>query len=132
MHVARSTLYYRPAAPSLEHQERELRIKARLDYWHTKMPALGARKLKEKLRVEGIAVGRKLIRRYMREMGIYVIYPKLNLSKGNAQHKKNPYLLRNLDIYMPNQVWAIDITYIPMKRGICTLPPSSTGIAGSS
>ena len=60
---------------------------------------------------------RKLIRRYMDEMGIYAVYPKPNLSKPNKQHRIYPYLLRNLDINHANQVWAIDITYIRMGRG---------------
>ena len=61
-------------------------------------------------------IGRKLIARYMAEMGIYAVYPKPNLSKRNMQHKIYPYLLRNLVINRPNQVWSIDITYIRMGR----------------
>jgi len=68
--------------------ERENAIKNRLDYWHTKMPYLGVRKLRDRLQNEdGIKAGRKLIKRYMDEMGIYAIYPKPNLSKHNQQHK---------------------------------------------
>lgn len=63
-----------------------------------------------------LPVGRKLIKRYMEEMGIYAMCPKPNLSKRNKQHKIYPYLLRNLDINRANQVWAIDITYISMGR----------------
>ncbi len=65
---------------------------------------------------DGLKVGRKLIRRYLDEMGIYCLYPKPNLSKRNILHKVFPYLLRNISITAPNQVWAIDITYIPMGR----------------
>ena len=66
---------------------------------------------------DNLIAGRKLIKRYMDEMGIYAVYPKPNLSKRNKQHKIYPYLLRNKPIFLPNQVWAIDITYIPMKHG---------------
>ena len=61
--------------------------------------------------------GRKRIKRLMDEMGIYAIYPKPNLSKPCKEHKRFPYLLKNKSILFPNQVWAIDITYIPMKHG---------------
>ena len=84
-------------------------IKRRLDYWHTKMPYLGVRKLRRKLQDEDhIKVGRKLIKRYMDEMGIYAVYPKPNLSKRNKEHKVYPYLLRNLDINRPNLGFAVD------------------------
>ena len=77
----------------------------------------GTRSLKRKLEKEdGIKIGRKLIRRYMREMGIYAVYPKPNLSKHGKEFKKFPYLLKNKAIFLPNQVWAIDITYIKMGR----------------
>lgn len=93
------------------------RIKGRLDYWHTKHPCYGVRKLKQLLReYDNIAIGRKLIRRYMNEMGIYAVYPKPRTTIPDGTVKL-PYLLRNKDIFLPNQVWAIDITYIPMKRG---------------
>jgi len=79
-----------------------------LDYWHTKMPYLGVRKLRDRLQNEDrIKVGRKLIKRYMDEMGIYAMYPKPNLSKRNQQHKVHLYLLRKMEIFLPNQVWAV-------------------------
>ena len=82
------------------------------------MPYLGVQKIRIQLQErDGLPVGRKLIRRYMDEMGIYAVYPKPNLSKPNKQHRIYPYLLRNLDINHANQVWAIDITYIKMGRG---------------
>lgn len=112
LEVNRTSVYYKSSKPSEEESEREELIKARLDYWHTKMPYLGVRRLVSKLREEDeITVGRKLVKRYMAEMGIYCIFPKPNLSKRNQQHKVFPYLLRNMDIFMLNQVWAIDITY---------------------
>jgi len=78
---------------------------------------MGHRKIAEKLRKEdGLNVGKKLVRRLMEEMGIYAIYPKPNLSKPCKDHKKFPYLLKNMAINFSNQVWAVDITYIPMGK----------------
>lgn len=97
--------------------EREERLKRRIDYWHTKLPCAGVRKLRVLLHEDGLTAGRKLIRRLMNEMGIYAIYPKPNLSLPDKEHPKFPYLLKNKSILFPNQVWAIDITYIPMQHG---------------
>lgn len=115
--TSRSRVYYKPKRQSAEAAEREEHVKKRLDYWHTKSPCSGVRKLMKLLREhDGLTAGRKLIKRYMNEMGIYAIYPKPNLSKpGTGQ--KVPYLLKNMHIFIPNQVWAVDITYIPMKHG---------------
>jgi putative transposase len=66
---------------------------------------------------DGIQIGRKLIRRYMREMGIFTVYPKPNLSKPSKEHQILPYLMKNKAVYLPNQAWAIDITYIPIRHG---------------
>lgn len=117
MQINRSSVYYKPSEPTVEEIEREELIKSRLDYWHTKMCYLGVRRLVQKLKVEdSILVGRKLVKRYMDEMGIYAVFPKPNLSKRNHEHKIYPYLLQNLSIIKPNQVWAIDITYIKMGK----------------
>ena len=115
--INRSTYYYKERGQTEEERLTEETTKARLDYWNTKMPYLGVRKLRDKLQDESIEIGRKLIKRYMEEMGIYAVYPKPNLSKGSKEHKKHPYLLRNMLIFLPNQVWAIDITYIKMAHG---------------
>lgn len=119
LEVNRSSFYYKPLSPSAEAVQREEYIKQRLDFWHTQYSYMGSRKLLVKLRtvdkIEGI--GRELIRRYMLEIGVYTVYPKPNLSQNGKEHKKFPYLLRNVDIWLPNQVWATDITYIKMKRG---------------
>lgn len=80
------------------------------------MPYLGARRLSRKLQEEGIHAGRKLVRRLMEEMGIYAVYPKPNLSKRNFKDGIVPYLLKNKVVFLPNQVWSIDITYIKMHR----------------
>jgi putative transposase len=115
--INRSGVYYKPKTATEEQKEREEQIKSRLDFWHTKQCYLGVRGLRGKLRKEdGIHVGRKLIKRYMEEMGIYAVYPKPNLSKPGKGHKKFPYLLKNKSIFLPNQVWAVDITYIKMGK----------------
>jgi putative transposase len=115
--VSRASVYYAPQLPTPEQQQREEQIKSRLDFWHTKQCYMGVRSLRDKLRKEdNIRVGRKLIKRYMDEMGIYAVYPKPNLSKPGKGHKKFPYLLKNKNIFLPNQVWAVDITYIKMGK----------------
>ena len=90
---------------------------AEIDKIHTRMPYLGQRPITKMLKAMGYKIGRKLVRRYMREMGIYPIYPKPNLSKRNFKEGIVPYLLRDMNIFMPNQVWSIDITYIKMYHG---------------
>jgi len=115
--ISRSSVYYKPKTPTPEQKEREELIKSRLDFWHAKQCYMGVRSLRDKLRKEDkIRVGRKLIKRYMDEMGIYAVYPKPNLSKPGKGHKKFPYLLKNKNIFLPNQVWAVDITYIKMGK----------------
>ena len=90
---------------------------AEMDRIHTKHPYMGQRKIVKKLEDAGFKVGRKLVRSYMQQMGIFPIYPKPNLSKRNFKEGIMPYLLRNMNIYMPNQVWSIDITFIKMLHG---------------
>jgi putative transposase len=111
--VSRSSLYYQPREPSAE----EIAIKHRIDELYTQSPFYGSRKIKAQLRREGVVISRKTVQRHMREMGIVAIYPGPNLSR--RQHKEHvfPYLLRNLVIRAPNQVWGIDITYIRMLKG---------------
>lgn len=113
----RTSVYYKPKEPTAEQVEHEELIKSRLDYWHTKQCCLGVRGLRTKLKKEdNLAVGRKLVSRYMREIGIYAVYPKQNLSKRDKSHAIFPYLLKNKSIFLPNQVWSVDITYIKMGR----------------
>lgn len=118
LEVNRTSIYYKPVELTEEAILREEYIKGRLDYWHTRFCWMGSRNLLKKLRqddkVEGI--GRQLVRRYMQEMGIFTVYPKPNTSKPNKKHKKFPYLLRGKKIWLPNQVWALDITYISLGR----------------
>lgn len=117
MGIPRSSAYNKPKTHDPEDEAREQETKRRLDYWHTAMPYLGTRRLREKLIQDGIQIGRKLIRRYMAEMGIRAVYPRPNLSKPGKGHQTLPYLMKNKAIYLPNQAWAIDITYIPLRRG---------------
>ena len=109
--ITRSAVYYEPKPPDEEALRLKEQIMGRIDYWHTILPCIGTRKLVVKLRSDGYAVGRKLVRSYMQEMGIHTVYPKPNLSKRNYKEEIVPYLLRNKVISFPNQVWSIDITY---------------------
>lgn len=101
-------------------EEETLEIMNQIDRIHTDNPTYGYRKITYKLR-EKYIINRKRVQRLMREMGIIAIYPKPNLSKRyHAQYVK-PYLLRNLNIVRPNQVWGVDITYIKMRKGFMYL-----------
>lgn len=116
--VNRTSVYY-----EFKHGQTELesRNKSRLDELHIDEPCYGSRMFKKVLNREGLQIGRKLVKRYMDEVGIYPIYPDPNLSKHNQKHKMHPYLLRNLAITRPDQVWLIDITYIRMHHGFLYL-----------
>jgi putative transposase len=111
--VPRSTLYYEPKSVSDE----ELKLMRRIDEIFTKWPFYGSRRLVEELRGEGWIVNRERVTRLMRLMGIEAIYQKPNTSRKHPHHKIYPYLLKNLTIDRPNQVWCADITYIPMRQG---------------
>ena len=115
--INRTSVYYKGTPISQE----ELDCKSIIDRLHTDNPAWGARQLSAQLKKRGHQVGRRKTRRYMNEMGIDPIYPKMNLSKRMQQAKVCPYLLRNTVIDRPNQAWSIDITYIPIKRGFLYL-----------
>ena len=111
--VNRTSIYYKGTPVSQE----ELDCKEIIDHLHTDNPTWGARQMSEQLKARGYRIGRKKARRYMNEMGIDPIYPKMNLSKRMQQAKVCPYLLRNAVIDRPNQAWSIDITYVPINRG---------------
>ena len=100
----RSGLYYVPQPPSAD----ELEIKRRIDEIYTAHPFYGSRKITAVLGKERV-INRKAVQRHMREMGLVAIYPTPNLSKRAPEHRVFPYLLRQLDITRPNQVWGIDI-----------------------
>ena len=115
--INRSSLYYTPAKPDSEAMHRKEELMRRIDFLHTIYPYMGSRKLAIMLQREGYSVSRKIIRRLMAEMGICAVYPRANLSKRNFKESIVPYLLRGVTPYFPNQVWSIDITYIPLKAG---------------
>ena len=115
--ISRSTYYYKPKEPSAEETAFREKVMAKIDEIHTKHPYMGTRKISNKLKEQGINAGRKLVRTLMREMAIYPIFPGPNLSKRNFKEGIVPYLLRNANIFMPNQAWSIDITYIKMNHG---------------
>jgi putative transposase len=101
-------LYYKQVGISDE----ELALMHAIDRIYTKWPAFGYRRITAMLHEEGYQVNRKRVRRLMRKMGISAIYPGPNLSRRNKQHLTYPYLLRNLEIVRPNQVWEVDVTYL--------------------
>ena len=115
--INRTSVYYGGIPVS----EEELECKAVIDHLHTDNPTWGARQMSAQLKLRGYQIGRRKAGRYMREMDITPIYPKMNLSKRMKQAKVCPYLLRNAVIDRPNQAWSIDITYIPMKHGFLYL-----------
>ena len=115
--LPRSTAYYQPVPVSVE----ELALMRRIDELHLEIPSAGSRTLRTFLRKDGHRLGRQRVRRLMRKMGLEAIYRKPNLSRRHAAHPIYPYLLRHLRIDRSNQVWATDITYIPMRRGFVYL-----------
>jgi putative transposase len=115
--VTRSSVYTEPKQPDPKAVELRETIMKEIDVIHTKEPALGQRKILKQLRKDGYTIGRKLVRRLMQEMGLHTVYPKVNLSKRNFKEAIVPYLLRNVAVQFPNQVWSIDITYIRMEHG---------------
>ena len=118
--INRSSIYYKGSIRSILSEE-ELACKEIIDHLHTDHPTWGTRQMSAQLKLRGYAVGRRKARRYMREMDIHPIYPKMNLSKRMQQAKVCPYLLRNAVIDAPNQAWSIDITYIPIRHGFLYL-----------
>ena len=115
--ISRGSIYYKPCPIS----PRDLALMRRIDKLHLEYPFAGSRMLQGLLVNEGYKVGRLHVRTLMKRMGIEAIYRRPNTSKPQLGHKIYPYLLRKLAIYRPNQVWATDITYVPMKRGFVYL-----------
>jgi len=102
-------------------KEEDLILEEAIMRIYLEMPYYGYRRISEELRRQGYHANRKRIRRIMHDLGIQAIYPKPNLSIANQRHKKYPYLLRGLPIDHVNQVWASDITYIRLRRGVVYL-----------
>jgi putative transposase len=115
--VSRSSVYYAPVAPDAE----ELDLMRRIDEIHLEFPFYGSRSIARELRAKGYRANRKRVQRLMRLMGLESVAPKPNTSKPNEEHPVYPYLLRGLTISRPSQVWATDITYIPLARGFAYL-----------
>ena len=115
--LSRSSVYYLPQATP----EAELALMRRIDELHLEHPFAGARMLRDLLRHAGHSIGRKHVATLMRRMGIEALYQRANTSRRHAAHRVYPYLLRGLTIGTPNQVWAMDTTYIPMRRGFVYL-----------
>jgi putative transposase len=115
--ISRGSVYYEPAPVSAE----DLALMRRIDELHLQFPFAGSRMLRGLLAAEGSKIGRRHVSRLMRRMGIEAIYRRPNTSKPAPGHRIYPYLLRGLTIDRANQVWAIDITYIPMARGFVYL-----------
>jgi len=117
LELSRSSLYYVPALVS----ENDLLLMRLIDEIHLKHPDFGSRRIQDELEDCGHYVGRDHIRTLMRKMGIEAVYQKPKTSKPHPEHKIYPYLLRNKEVTHANQVWAADITYLPMARGFCYL-----------
>src|SRR5215210_112579 len=115
--MSRGGVYYTPLPVSAV----DLAIMRRIDELHLDYPFAGSRMLRDMLNGEGIAVGRDQVRAMMRRMGIEALYRRPNTSKPCAGHKIYPYLLHGLAVERSNQVWAMDITYVPMARGFVYL-----------
>jgi putative transposase len=115
--LSRSSLYYEPAEETPEN----LRLMRRIDQEYTAHPFLGSRRLTKWLIEQGEEVNRKRVQRLMRVMGLEAIYPKPKLSTAARGHQIYPYLLRNVSIERPDQVWSTDITYVPLASGFMYL-----------
>ena len=115
--LARSTVYYLPR-PALAV---DLELMRQIDRLHLEFPFAGARMLRRFLAANGSKAGRRHIKTLMRRMGIEALYRRPRTTKPEPGHKVYPYLLRGMEIVRPNQVWAMDITYIPMAKGFVYL-----------
>ena len=115
--ISRGSVYYlpRPVSPA------DLAVMRRMDELHLDFPFAGSRMLRDLLRQEGITVGRRHVATLMKRMRIEALYRKPTTSKPTPGHKIYPYLLRGRTIDRPNQVWCMDITYVPMARGFVYL-----------
>ena len=117
LELNRGSLYYKPTGEKQENLE----VMRKMDEHYLKHPTAGVIRMQDFLFSIGFLVNHKRVRRLMRKMGLMAIYPKRNLSKLGLVKYIRPYLLKGLNIDHPNQVWAIDITYIPMKKGFMYL-----------
>src|SRR5690554_3728401 len=116
--IARSTAYYQPVAPV---SAEDLGLMRQIDEIYLQWPFYGTRRMRDELSRRGEQVNRKRVQRLMRLMGLQAIHPRRRTSQPAPGHRIYPYLLRGLSIDRPNQVWATDITYIPMAQGFMYL-----------
>ena len=117
LNLQRSSYYYRP----MPIKAKDLELMRLIDEQYLKTPTWGSRSMRNHLRRLGYKINRKHVQRLMRLMGLEAIYPRPKTSRPHPEHKVYPYLLRNLNIERPNQVWCTDLTYIPMNRGFMYL-----------
>jgi len=117
LNISRGSVYYLPRPVSAT----DLAIMRRLDRLHLEHPFAGSRMLRGLLAAEGCKIGRRHVKTLMQRMGIEALYRRPRTTKPEPGHKIYPYLLRGIEITRPNQVWAMDITYIPMARGFVYL-----------
>ncbi|MEW6325938.1 IS3 family transposase [Bradyrhizobium sp. OHSU_III] len=117
LQISRGSVYYLPRPVP----DADLAIMRRLDRLHLEFPFAGSRMLRGLLALQGVKIGRRHVKTLMRRMGIEALYRRPRTTKPEPGHKIYPYLLRGMAITRPNQVWAMDITYIPMARGFVYL-----------
>jgi putative transposase len=117
LNISRGSVYYLPRPASAS----DLEVMRRLDRLHLELPFAGARMLRGLLVAEGYKIGRRHVKTLMKRMGIEALYRHPRTTKPEPGHKIYPYLLRGMEVVRPNQVWAMDITYIPMARGFVYL-----------
>jgi putative transposase len=113
LRISRGSVYYLPRPVP----DADLAIMRQLDELHLEFPFAGSRMLRGLLAGKGCQIGRRHVKTLMQRMGIEALYRRPRTTKPEPGHKIHPYLLRSLSIERPNQVWAMDITYIPMARG---------------
>src|SRR6266436_6951684 len=117
LRISRGSVYYLPRPVP----DADLAIMRRLDRLHLEYPFAGSRMLRGLLALQGCKIGRRHVKTLMRRMGIEALYRRPRTTKPEPGHKIHPYLLRGMEITRPNQVWAMDITYIPMASGFVYL-----------
>jgi putative transposase len=117
LRISRGSVYYLPRPVTAT----DLEVMRRLDRLHLEYPFAGSRMLRGLLAAEGCKIGRRHVKTLMRRMGIEALYRRPRTMKPERGHKIYPYLPRGMEITRPNQVWAMDITYIPMARGFVYL-----------
>ena len=115
--ISRGSVYYLPRPVS----EADLKLMRAMDELHLEYPFAGSRMLRDLLRQDGFEVGRKHVTTLMKRMGIEALYRKPRTTRRHPEHRVYPYLLGGMDVSQPDQVWAMDITYIPMARGFVYL-----------